>query len=148
LPQKDSISLKPFIYISALERGALPGSVAADVPTDFRTETRLYHPNNYNRRFYGPVTLRFALTNSLNVAAIKVLEQEGGPDTLYSTLQRAGITTLEHPAAYYGLGLTIGNGEVRLLELTNAYAALARLGVYKPFRLLTTSANPVGTSSC
>jgi penicillin-binding protein 1C len=129
-------ALKPFTYIRALEQGAFPGTVVADVPTDFPTETGLYHPNNYNHRFYGPVTLRFALANSLNVAAIKVLEQAGGPGTLYATLQRAGITTLEHPAAYYGLGLTIGNGEVRLLELTNAYAALARLGVYKPFRLL------------
>jgi penicillin-binding protein 1C len=132
-------ALKPFTYISALERGAFPGTVIADVPTDFPTETGLYHPNNYNHRFYGPVTLRFALTNSLNVAAIKVLEQEGGPETLYSALQRAGINTLEHPAAYYGLGLTIGNGEVRLLELTNAYASLARLGAYKPLRLLTPS---------
>jgi penicillin-binding protein 1C len=132
-------ALKPFTYICALERGAFPGTVIADVPTDFPTETGLYHPNNYNHRFYGPVTLRFALTNSLNVAAIKVLEQEGGPETLYSALQRAGIKTLEHPAAYYGLGLTIGNGEVRLLELTNAFASLARLGVYKPFRLLTPS---------
>jgi penicillin-binding protein 1C len=129
-------ALKPFTYICALERGAFPGIVVADVPTDFPTATGLYHPNNYNHRFYGPVTLRFALTNSLNVAAIKVLEQEGGPETLYSALQRAGITTLEHPAAYYGLGLTIGNGEVRLLELANAFASLARLGVYMPFRLL------------
>jgi penicillin-binding protein 1C len=134
-------ALKPFTYIRALEQGAFPGTVVADVPTDFPTETGLYQPNNYNHRFYGPVTLRFALANSLNVAAIKVLEQEGGPDTLYSTLERAGITTFEHPAAYYGLGLTIGNGEVRLLELANAYAALARLGVYKPFRLLATSGN-------
>src|SRR5580700_2462728 len=132
-------ALKPFTYISALERGAFPGTVIADVPTDFPTETGLYHPNNYNHRFYGPVTLRFALANSLNVAAIKVLEQEGGPETLYSALQRAGITTLGHPAAYYGLGLTIGNGEVRLLELTNAFASLARLGVYRPFRLLAAS---------
>ena len=139
-------ALKPFTYIRALEQGAFPGEVVADVPTDFPTETGLYHPNNYNHRFYGPVTLRFALANSLNVAAIKVLEQEGGPDTLYSTLERAGITTFEHPAAYYGLGLTIGNGEVRLLELANAYAALARLGVYKPFRLLTNE-NPIGKSS-
>jgi penicillin-binding protein 1C len=141
-------ALKPFTYIRALEQGAFPGTIVADVPTDFISETGLYHPSNYNHRFYGPVTLRFALANSLNVAAIKVLEQEGGPDTLYSTLQRAGITTLEHPAAYYGLGLTIGNGEVRLLELTNAYAALARLGTYKPFRLLTPgSPAPPGTES-
>src|SRR5246127_2934739 len=129
-------ALKPFTYIRALEQGAFPGTVVADVPTDFPTETGLYHPNNYNHRFYGPVTLRFALANSLNVAAIKVLERTGGPQTLYETLQRAGITTLGHPAAYYGLGLTIGNGEVRLLELTNAFASLARLGIYRPFRLL------------
>ena len=129
-------ALKPFTYVRALEKGAFPGAVVADVPTDFPTETGLYHPNNYNHRFYGPVTLRFALANSLNVAAIKVLEREGGPEILYNALRDAGITTLEHPAAYYGLGLTIGNGEVRLLELTNAFASLARLGVYRPFRLL------------
>jgi penicillin-binding protein 1C len=129
-------ALKPFTYLRALENGAFPGTVVADVPTDFATETGLYHPNNYNHRFYGPVTLRFALANSLNVAAIKVLERAGGPEVLYEALQKAGITTLGHPAAYYGLGLTIGNGEVRLLELTNAFASLARLGIYRPFRLL------------
>jgi penicillin-binding protein 1C len=129
-------ALKPFTYIRALENGAFPGTVVADVPTDFATETGLYHPNNYNHRFYGPVTLRFALANSLNVAAIKTLEQSGGPEVLYEALQKSGITTLGHPAAYYGLGLTIGNGEVRLLELTNAFASLARLGIYRPFRLL------------
>jgi penicillin-binding protein 1C len=130
-------ALKPFTYLRSLEKGAFPGTVVADVPTDFATETGLYHPNNYNHRFYGPVTMRFALANSLNVAAIKVLEQTGGPEVLYEALQTAGITTLGHPAAYYGLGLTIGNGEVRLLELTNAFASLARLGIYRPFRLLS-----------
>jgi penicillin-binding protein 1C len=132
-------ALKPFTYVRALENGAFPGTVVADVPTDFATETGLYRPNNYNHRFYGPVTLRFALANSLNVAAIKALEQAGGPQALYDALQSAGITSLEHPAAYYGLGLTIGNGEVRLLELTNAFASLARLGIYRPFRLLLRS---------
>ena len=139
-------ALKPFTYVRALEKGAFPGTVVADVPTDFPTETGLYHPNNYNHRFYGPVTLRFALANSLNVAAIKVLEREGGPEILYNALRDAGITTLEHPAAYYGLGLTIGNGEVRLLELTNAFASLARLGVYRPFRLLTPTAPGLPTT--
>ena len=132
-------ALKPFTYLRALEEGAFPGTVVADIPTDFATETGLYHPNNYNHRFYGPVSLRFALANSLNVAAIKVLEQAGGPEVLYGALQRAGITTLSHPSAYYGLGLTIGNGEVRLLELTNAFASLARMGIYRPFRLLLRS---------
>jgi penicillin-binding protein 1C len=135
-PRSAGSALKPFTYVRALEAGAFPGTVVADVPTDFATETGLYHPNNYNHRFYGPVTLRFALANSLNVAAIKVLERAGGTETLYEALKSAGITTLGHPAAYYGLGLTIGNGEVRLLELTNAFASLARLGIYRPFRLL------------
>ncbi|HET9377769.1 MAG TPA: penicillin-binding protein 1C [Chthoniobacterales bacterium] len=137
-------ALKPFTYVRALENGAFPGTVVADVPTDFATETGLYHPNNYNHRFYGPVSLRFALANSLNVAAIKVLEQAGGPQVLYETLRSAGIATLEHPAAYYGLGLTIGNGEVRLLELTNAFASLARLGIYRPFHLLLRSRDDSG----
>jgi len=76
------------------------------------------------------VSLRFALANSLNVAAIKVLERAGGPQSLYDTLQEPHYD-LDHPAAYYGLGLTIGNGEVRLLELTSAFASLARLGIYR-----------------
>ena len=56
--------------------------------------------------------------------------------TLQHALRQCGVTTLDHPAEYYGLGLTLGNGEVRLLELANAYATLARLGVFRPFRLL------------
>jgi penicillin-binding protein 1C len=84
--------------------------------------------------------LRFALGNSLNVAAIRALELAGGPEALQRAMQRAGVTTLHHPTEYYGLGLTLGNGEVRLLELANAYATLARLGVYRPFRMLQESA--------
>lgn len=129
-------AVKPFTYLLALERGANPGSVVADVPTDFPTTTGLYRPNNYNHRYHGPVTLRHALGNSLNVAAIKTLELAGGPDALHRRLRELGLTTLDHTPEYYGLGLTIGNGEARLLELTNAYATLARLGLHKPWRLL------------
>jgi penicillin-binding protein 1C len=129
-------AVKPFTYLLALERGANPCSVVADIPTDFSTSTGLYHPNNYNHRYHGPVMLRHALANSLNVAAIKTLELAGGPETLHRRLCELGLTTLDHTPEYYGPGLTIGNGEVRLLELTNAYATLARLGAHKPWRLL------------
>jgi penicillin-binding protein 1C len=129
-------AVKPFTYLLALERGANPGTVVADVPTDFPTPTGLYHPNNYNHRYHGPVTLRHALGNSLNVAAIKTLDLAGGPNALHRRLCELGLTTLDHTPEYYGPGLTIGNGEVRLLELTNAYATLARLGLHKPWRLL------------
>jgi penicillin-binding protein 1C len=129
-------AVKPFTYLLALERGAEPATIVPDVPTSFATPTGLYRPNNYNHRFHGPVSLRAALGNSLNVAAIRALELGGGPESLHHALRQCGITTLDHPSDYYGLGLTLGNGEVRLLELANAYATLARLGVFRPFRLL------------
>jgi len=129
-------AVKPFTYLLALERGAEPATIVPDVPTSFTTPDGLYRPNNYNHRFHGPVSLRCALGNSLNVAAIRTLELAGGPEALHRALRQCGITTLDHPAEYYGLGLTLGNGEVRLLELANAYATLARLGVFRPYRLL------------
>ncbi|MDQ3118015.1 MAG: penicillin-binding transpeptidase domain-containing protein, partial [Verrucomicrobiota bacterium] len=95
-----------------------------------------YRPENYNRRCYGPVTYRTALASSLNIPAVKVLLAAGGPEALRERLQAVGLTTLDHPAEIYGLGLTLGNCEARLLELTNAYAGLARLGEARPWRIL------------
>ncbi len=138
-------AVKPFTYLLALERGANPSTVVADVPTDFPTTTGLYRPNNYNHRYHGPVTLRHALANSLNVAAIKTLELAGGPDALHRRLCELGLTTLDHTSEYYGPGLTIGNGELRLLELTNAYATLGRLGLHKPYRLSGNSRQDSGS---
>jgi penicillin-binding protein 1C len=129
-------AVKPFTYTLALERGANPCTVVPDVPTDFSTDTGLYRPNNYNHHFYGPVSLRFALGNSLNVAAIRTLQLAGGPEALHRRLLDLGITTLDHATEDYGPGLTLGNGEVRLLELTSAFATIGRLGIHRPFRLL------------
>ncbi len=137
-------AVKPFTMLLALERGANPCTVVADVPTEFPTPTGLYRPNNYNHRFYGPVSLRFALGNSLNVAAIKALQIAGGPEALHRRMQELGITTLGHPPEYYGLGLTLGNGEMRLLELTNAFATIGRLGLHRPYRLLPREAGDTG----
>ena len=129
-------AVKPFAYLLALERGANPGTVVPDVPTEFPTESGLYRPNNYNHRFHGPVSLRFALGNSLNAAAIRALQLGGGPEALHQRLLDLGLTTLDHPTDFYGLGLTLGNGETRLLELTSAFATIGRLGVHRPYRLL------------
>lgn len=137
-------AVKPFTYLLALERGANPATVVADIPTAFPTATGLYRPNNYNHRFHGPVSLRNALGNSLNVAAVRTLELAGGPEALHHLLRELGISTLGHPADYYGPGLTLGNGEVRLLELANAYATLARGGLHLPFRLLAGQLPPAG----
>ncbi len=143
-------AVKPFTYLLALERGANPGTVVADVPSDFATDTGLYSPNNYNHRFYGPVSLRFALGNSLNVASIRALQLAGGPEALHRRLYDLGITTLDREVSDYGLGLTLGNGETRLLELTNAFATIGRLGLYKPYRLLKgeSDAHSPGRRAC
>jgi penicillin-binding protein 1C len=135
-PRSTGSALKPFLYWLAFEHGASPASIVADVPADFATSTGLFSPVNYDRHCYGPVRYRAALANSLNIAAVKVLDSLGGVAPLLDLLRRCRLSTLTHADDYYGLGLAIGNAEARLLELANAYACLARLGVCRPYRLL------------
>lgn len=130
-------ALKPFTYVLALENGFSSATVLADVPTEFPTETGVYRPVNYDRSYAGPVLIRQALGNSLNIPAIRMLRNMGGPTILQESLTDLGLSTLDKSASDYGLGLTIGSAEVRLLELTNAYACLARLGVAKPFQFFS-----------
>jgi penicillin-binding protein 1C len=134
-PRSAGSTFKAFTYLLALERGATPASIVADVPSAFMTNTGVYRPENYNKRCYGPLRYRLALANSLNIPAVKVLNSIGGAATLQARLRAWGMTTLDQPAEHYGLGLTIGNAETRLIELTNAYAALARLGEWRPYRV-------------
>ncbi len=139
-PRSAGSALKPFTYLLALERGATPASMVADVRTSFPSADGFYRPENYNRRCYGPVRYRTALASSLNIPAVKVLLTAGGPSALYDRLREVGLTTLNRPSEVYGLGLTLGNCEARLLEVTNAYASLARLGEYCPWRVLPSTA--------
>lgn len=129
-------TLKPFTYLLAFENGETPASLVADVRTSFPTTDGFYRPENYNRRCYGPVRYRTALASSLNISAVKALLAAGGPSALHERLRQAGLTSLDRPPEIYGLGLTLGNCEGRLLELTNAYACLARLGEFRPWRLV------------
>lgn len=125
-------TLKPFAYAMALDQGWLtPGSVLADVPARFRD----YDPQNFDPLFRGRVTARDALVLSLNMPAIEVVRRVGQAP-FYDTVKRLGLATLSRPAEQYGLGLVLGNGEVRLLDLANAYACLARGGVLAPVRVL------------
>jgi len=128
-------AMKPFTYLIAFERGATPASIVADLPIEFTTASGTYKPENYSLRSYGPMTYRHALGNSLNISAVRVLDSIGGAETLLPRLRELGLTTLNEDAAHYGLGLTIGNASVRLIELANAYACLARLGQFKPWKL-------------
>jgi penicillin-binding protein 1C len=122
-------ALKPFTYALAFESGFTPASVLADVPSHFPTaeEGVLYSPRNYDGRFRGPLLARRALAGSENVPAV-VLASELGVPALQRFLTRAGISTFDRTPSYYGLGLTLGNAEVRLDELVVAYSSFARRG--------------------
>jgi len=120
-------ALKPFTYAAAFARGLTPATMMTDVETAFVTrEGEPYVPVNYDYRFHGPVLLRQALACSYNVVAVKVLDCIGIP-ALTGLATNLGITTLNQTQSN-GLALTLGSGEVRLLELTAAYGALATGG--------------------
>ncbi len=139
-PRQPGSSIKPLTYIAAFEKGWTPGTLIWDVPSDFppsgvpNDPSPAYEPVNYDGRFHGPVTVRTALANSYNVPAVKALNFVGindNPDTaaadgFINLAQRMGISTLTRQD--YGLSLTLGGGDVTLLELTNAYATIANYG--------------------
>ena len=139
-PRQPGSSIKPLTYIAAFEKGWTPGTLIWDVPSEFPpsgdpNDTRPpYKPVNYDDRFHGPVTVRSALANSYNVPAVKTLDFVGiydNPDTpvedgMISFAKRLGITTLNRDD--YGLSLTLGGGEVTLLDLTGAFATFANGG--------------------
>jgi len=145
-PRSPGSALKPFTYLLSMERNhRTPASILADIPSPFRTPQGLDLPENYDRAYRGPVTLRSALACSLNIPAMRELNSIGGPAPLHDLLTTLGITTLGDDPAAHGLGLTLGNAPVRLLELTNAYATLARRGCHLP-PVLVPSESPLPAS--
>ncbi|MGB7296636.1 MAG: penicillin-binding transpeptidase domain-containing protein, partial [Candidatus Aminicenantales bacterium] len=122
-------TLKPFTYGLALENGWTAASLIDDSPAQFSTLAGYYIPQNYDRRFHGMISLRAALACSYNIPAVAVL-QTIGPDLLYRRLRELEFASLRQDPGYYGVGLTLGNGEVSLLELARAYSTLARLGLH------------------
>lgn len=121
-------ALKPFVYALALQNGLTAASVLEDKDTFFEGGFR---PRNYDEKFHGGVSVRRALACSYNVPAVKAAEPLGAA-RLLNLLRDLGFASLNKPPEFYGLGLALGGGEVTLLELANAYAALARGGVVKP----------------
>lgn len=148
-PRQPGSSIKPLTYIAAFEKGWTPGTLIWDVPSEFppsgipNDPSPKYIPVNYDGRFHGPVTVRTALANSYNVPAVKALNFVGiyddptttAQDGFINLAQRMGISTLTRQD--YGLSLTLGGGEVTLLEMTNAYATLANNGRRVPAVAIT-----------
>ncbi|MBV8282446.1 MAG: penicillin-binding protein 1C [Candidatus Eremiobacteraeota bacterium] len=134
-------TLKPFLYELALETRAIhPNTILADVPARYAIPgAKLYSPIDYSQTFQGPVRARIALADSLNVPAVRVLERVGVPGFL-DRLHQLGFTHLTKAADFYGLGLTLGAGEVSLWELTRAYSTIARSG--RPLEPVTWYSDP------
>ncbi len=127
-------TLKPFLYQLAIEqRWLTAGSLLDDSPLGLETLGGLYIPENYDRRFQGPVSVRTALASSLNVPAVRTLVMVT-PEAFAQRLQALGLG-LREGGGYYGHSLALGSAEVTLANLTNAYRALANGGQWTPLRL-------------
>jgi 1A family penicillin-binding protein len=125
-------AIKPITYVTALKKGYTASTLIMDVPTEFPggVGQPAYKPVNYDGKYRGPVQLRYALANSINVPAVKTLARVGIKDTL-QTAYDLGIDSLEPTndmLKRVGLSLTLGGGEVKLLELTNAYSSFMNQG--------------------
>jgi 1A family penicillin-binding protein len=121
-------AIKPLTYAAALERGWTPASTLLDIPTTIALESGgAYTPRNYDRAYHGPLSLRQALATSSNVAAVRLLDSIGTP-ALIEMARRLGITSFDEDAGRFGLALTLGGGEVTLLQLSAAFGAFATGG--------------------
>ncbi len=135
-------AIKPITYVTAFSRDWTPATVVSDVPTAFLTkENQPYEPENYDRIWHGPISLRQALATSSNMVAVKVLDHVG-IKAMIETAQALGISTFQDPDRF-GLSLTLGGGEVKLLELTAAFAAFAEQGQrVDPVAILSVNGQP------
>jgi membrane carboxypeptidase/penicillin-binding protein len=125
-------AIKPIVYTKALEKGYTAASVLVDAPTNFPGGANQpdYTPVNYDGKFRGPVQLRYALANSLNIPAVKLIALVGIKDVL-TLANDMGISSLQPTAATMsrvGLSLALGGGEVKLVEITSAYSAFLNQG--------------------
>jgi penicillin-binding protein 1C len=133
-------SLKPFVYLTAFQMGYTPDTILFDVPTEFSTNsacpavpdfnttnTKCFHPQDFEGTFAGPMTATDALAQSVNVPAVKMLYLVGEQNAIQNAYN-FGLTTLTDPSSY-GLSLVLGGGAVHLIDLTEAYSVLADNGV-------------------
>jgi 1A family penicillin-binding protein len=126
-------SFKPFVYAEAFNKGFSDKSIVVDELTDFGVYGgKHYIPSNYDGLFRGPITLRNALAQSLNIPALKVLRDMAGLEDSIKLAKAMGITTLNEPASFYGLPLVLGAGDVKLLDMVSGYSTFANGGYYIP----------------
>ncbi len=142
-PRQPGSSIKPLVYLSAMEKGWTPSTLIWDVPTSFPDGANPpYVPKNYDDEFHGPLRLRSALGNSYNITAVKALEFVGVCNFI-ANVNRLGVASLQDPGCVeqgvprnYGLALSLGGGEITPLEMATAYSVLANQGrLIEPFAI-------------
>lgn len=132
-------AFKPITYLTGFSQGLTAATVVMDVRQVFPDAVEPYTPENYDRRYHGPVNLRTALQRSYNIPAVWVMNQVGVKNVV-NMAHRMGITSLTKD--YYGLSLTLGGGEVKLLDLTYVFAVLANGGVMAGAPVATENLRP------
>jgi 1A family penicillin-binding protein len=131
--QQPGSAFKPFAYATAFKKGYTPDSIFVDEKTNFgKWGDKDYIPTNYDGLYRGPVTIRQALAQSLNIPSIKVLLAAGIGDTI-DTAHDLGITTLNEKPSFYGPSLVLGAGEVKLIDMVSAYGVFANNGLKIPY---------------
>ncbi|MCE7068293.1 penicillin-binding protein 1C [Dyadobacter sp. CY326] len=129
-------TLKPLLYAAAFDQGLItPKNIVNDVPSNFSG----YEPENFDQHFNGPVTAEFALANSLNIPAVKILKEVSTP-VLISKLRKAGFKTIDKQAKDLGLSMILGGCGVTLEELTRLFAAFSNEGELKRLRYTSETA--------
>lgn len=145
-------SFKPIVYALAFEKGYTEKTTLFDVRTEFNsscdpsgtsTDPSCYNPSNYDNSFRGPMTLRDALAQSINIVAVKLLYLVGVSDSIKLS-HDLGISTLKNDPNQYGLTLVIGGGETTLLDMTSVYSVFANNGVKNPYQGILKVEDSVG----
>ena len=138
-------TLKPFLFAQALDSGLNTATVLEDIEKKYTSPQGVYRPVNFNKKSYGPVSMRNALGNSLNQTAVSLLNTIGY-SSFYETLQSLELINFpQRGPEHYGLGMVIGNPEVTLVQLASAYATLARGGLFIPAKYFVDDKGSKGT---
>lgn len=150
VPRQPGSLIKAFTYGLGLDSGHSVASIMPDTPGTFRSGAGVYRPRNYDERFTGPRRIREALANSLNLPAV-LLVDELSPQRLYSALMNLGLT-FPNEADHYGVGLTLGNAEMKPADLIQSFTAFPRLDSWVKARWLKSSPilkfkNPISAES-